>query len=105
MLSVAEALLLFVNSMPCPVIPVSHFELCCDNCDNEQLRRNIIVSLSPAQQTLFEYIIAFLKEVVKHADATKSKGPTADVLARLFANAILRPAKGHKFGKCKINQL
>jgi len=91
--TVAECLLLFVNSLPSPVIPVSHYELCVEHFNNEPIRKKIISSLNPQAQTLFEYLVAFLREIVKHSDLN---GTNTDFLARLFSNAILRPDKNLK---------
>ena len=91
--TVAEALLLFVNSMPSPVIPVSHYELCVEHYNNQAIRKKIISSLKPSAQTLFEYLVAFLREIVKHADVN---GTNTDYIAQLFSNAILRPDRNLK---------
>lgn len=76
--------------MPQPVIPVTHYELCIENYANETLRNKIISSLEPADETLFQYIIFFLREIVKNS---ATNGTSPEFLAELFSNAILRPEK------------
>ena len=79
--------------MPSPVIPVSHYELCVEHYNNQAIRKKIISSLKPSAQTLFEYLVAFLREIVKHADVN---GTNTDYIAQLFSNAILRPDRNLK---------
>ena len=46
--------------------------------------------IKPADETLFQYIIFFLREIVKNSAAN---GTSPEFLAELFSNAILRPEK------------
>ena len=46
--------------------------------------------IKPADETLFQYIIFFLREIVKNS---ATNGTSPEFLAELFSNAILRPEK------------
>jgi len=86
--SVAEVLLLFLNSNPFPIIPYTHFELCTDLVDDHNLCKSMIEKLDLRSQNIFQYLIMFLKEVLKHG---KINGCTSEFLAGLFSRCILRP--------------
>ena len=79
MVTVAEVLLLFLNSMPEPIIPYrwdiqfsqkniafSLYELCINNSDNANIMKQIKSNFKPECQTLFEYITSFLRELASN---------------------------------------
>uniref|UniRef100_A0A8C1HWF9 phosphoinositide 5-phosphatase n=2 Tax=Cyprinus carpio TaxID=7962 RepID=A0A8C1HWF9_CYPCA len=65
--SVAEALLLFLDALPDPVIPFSFYPQCLDCCSDSSRCRQIISVLPQCHKNVFNYLIAFLQELLKHS--------------------------------------
>uniref|UniRef100_H3CIE3 Rho-GAP domain-containing protein n=1 Tax=Tetraodon nigroviridis TaxID=99883 RepID=H3CIE3_TETNG len=80
--SVAEGLLLFLDALPEPVVPYSFYQQCLDCCSNASQCEKVISTLPQYHQNVFNYLTAFLRELLKHTannrlDVTilcKSKG-------------------------------
>uniref|UniRef100_A0A672N4S3 Rho-GAP domain-containing protein n=1 Tax=Sinocyclocheilus grahami TaxID=75366 RepID=A0A672N4S3_SINGR len=65
--SVAEALLLFLDALPEPVIPFSFYPQCLDSCSDSSQCRQIISVLPQCHKNVFNYLTAFLQELLKHS--------------------------------------
>lgn len=85
--SVAEALLLFLDALPEPVIPYSFYQQCLECCSNANQCVKVISMLPQCHQNVFNYLAAFLRELLKnsahnHLDVT--------ILTTIFASLLLR---------------
>ncbi|KAG8506886.1 Type II inositol 1,4,5-trisphosphate 5-phosphatase, partial [Galemys pyrenaicus] len=69
--SVAEALLLFLESLPEPVICYSAYHNCLECSGNftasKQVRRSVISTLPTVHRNVFNYLMAFLQELLKNS--------------------------------------
>ncbi|ELT95411.1 hypothetical protein CAPTEDRAFT_130250 [Capitella teleta] len=65
--SVAEALLLFLEVLPEPVVPYEHYDLCLHVCDNFTQAKQVLQRLPTSHRNVFKYICAFLRELLKHS--------------------------------------
>ncbi|KAI0240801.1 Inositol polyphosphate 5-phosphatase OCRL [Lamellibrachia satsuma] len=65
--SIAEALCLFLESMAEPVIPTKHTTKCLAVCTDLQLSRQVLTELPKSHQKVFNYVCAFLREVLRHS--------------------------------------
>uniref|UniRef100_A0A665TIY2 phosphoinositide 5-phosphatase n=1 Tax=Echeneis naucrates TaxID=173247 RepID=A0A665TIY2_ECHNA len=91
--SVAEALLLFLDALPEPVVPYSFYQQCLESF-SDFFRRNIIlfclqvISMLPqAHQNVFNYLAAFLRELLKNSASNRLD---VNILATIFASLLLR---------------
>ncbi|KAJ3597582.1 hypothetical protein NHX12_001105 [Muraenolepis orangiensis] len=85
--SVAEALLLFLESLPEPVVPYSLYQQCLDCCASAVLSKKVISSLPQCHKNVFDYLAAFLRELLKNADHNHLD---VNILATIFAALLLR---------------
>jgi len=93
--SVAETLLIFLESLREPIIPYSLFHRCLE-CSTSYLQCKQLVShLSPTHKHVFDYLTAFLREVVSHS---AKNGIDPKILATLFCNLFLRDPPGTNYG-------
>ncbi|XP_062510457.1 type II inositol 1,4,5-trisphosphate 5-phosphatase-like [Corticium candelabrum] len=83
----AEALLLFLEAFPEPVIPVSFHQKCMDCCNNYTLCKQLLMRLPVEHRNLFKYLAAFLREQLTHSDMNKLDAKT---LATIFGSVCLR---------------
>ncbi|XP_067305482.1 type II inositol 1,4,5-trisphosphate 5-phosphatase isoform X1 [Pseudorasbora parva] len=85
--SVAEALLLFLDALPEPVVPFCFYTLCLDcSADSSQCRQMISI-LPQCHKNVFNYLTAFLQELLKHSAHNRLD---ASVLGPIFAGLLLR---------------
>uniref|UniRef100_A0A8C4FAX3 phosphoinositide 5-phosphatase n=1 Tax=Dicentrarchus labrax TaxID=13489 RepID=A0A8C4FAX3_DICLA len=63
--SVAEALLLFLDALPEPVVPFSFYQQCLEICSN------VISMLPQCHQNVFNYLAAFLRELLKNSSSNR----------------------------------
>ncbi|KAG7153258.1 Inositol polyphosphate 5-phosphatase OCRL-like, partial [Homarus americanus] len=66
--SVAEALLLFLEALPEPVIPYNLYHAALDATPNFSLCKDIIYKLPDYHRNVFTYLMAFLKELLNHSE-------------------------------------
>uniref|UniRef100_A0A8C4ZMP3 phosphoinositide 5-phosphatase n=1 Tax=Gadus morhua TaxID=8049 RepID=A0A8C4ZMP3_GADMO len=66
--SVAEALLLFLESLPEPVVPYSLYQQCLDCCSSPMLCKKVISKLPQCHKNVFDYLAAFLRELLKNSE-------------------------------------
>ncbi|KAF2986961.1 hypothetical protein EK904_002813 [Melospiza melodia maxima] len=65
--SVAEALLLFLESLPEPVICCRFYSSCLESASNYSQSCQIIADLPVFHRNVFEYLMAFLRELLKNS--------------------------------------
>uniref|UniRef100_A0A3P9NEC3 phosphoinositide 5-phosphatase n=1 Tax=Poecilia reticulata TaxID=8081 RepID=A0A3P9NEC3_POERE len=82
--SVAEALLLFLDALPEPVIPFSFYQQCLE-CSS-----SIISMLPQFHKNVFNYLAAFLRELLKNSANNRLE---VAILATIFASLLLRSTK------------
>ncbi|KAI5630024.1 inositol polyphosphate 5-phosphatase OCRL-1 isoform X1, partial [Silurus asotus] len=86
--SVAEALLIFFEALPEPVVCYELYQRCLDGSHDTRLCKQLISQLPRAHRNVFRYLMAFLKELLKHA---VDNNLTANLIATLFASLLIRP--------------
>uniref|UniRef100_A0A3Q1CFC9 phosphoinositide 5-phosphatase n=1 Tax=Amphiprion ocellaris TaxID=80972 RepID=A0A3Q1CFC9_AMPOC len=65
--SVAEALLIFLEALPEPVVCYELYQRCLDSTHDSRLCKQLISQLPRAHRNVFRYLMAFLKELLKHS--------------------------------------
>ncbi|PWA20699.1 hypothetical protein CCH79_00011510, partial [Gambusia affinis] len=65
--SVAEALLLFLDALPEPVIPFSFYQQCLECSSNAGQCEKVISMLPQFHKNVFNYLAAFLRELLKNS--------------------------------------
>ncbi|XP_065057148.1 type II inositol 1,4,5-trisphosphate 5-phosphatase-like isoform X2 [Rhopilema esculentum] len=88
--SVGEALLLFLESLPEPVIPFKFQNKCMDACQNYTLCKQVVGQMPDCHVSVFRYITAFLRELLTHSADNKL---AAKILATVFGAILLRGPK------------
>ncbi|XP_038632116.1 inositol polyphosphate 5-phosphatase OCRL isoform X1 [Scyliorhinus canicula] len=86
--SVAEALLIFLEALPEPVICYELHLRCLEIASDSRSCRHLIDQLPRCHRNVFKYLMAFLRELLKHSEDNKLD---AKMLATLFASLLLRP--------------
>uniref|UniRef100_A0A3Q2XFK8 phosphoinositide 5-phosphatase n=1 Tax=Hippocampus comes TaxID=109280 RepID=A0A3Q2XFK8_HIPCM len=86
--SVAEALLIFLEALPEPVVCYELYQRCLDCAHDSRLCKQLISQLPRAHRNVFRYLMGFLKELLKHAN---NNNLTASLIATLFASLLIRP--------------
>ncbi|XP_014463409.1 type II inositol 1,4,5-trisphosphate 5-phosphatase isoform X1 [Alligator mississippiensis] len=89
--SVAEALLLFLESLPEPVICYEFYALCLESASNYVLGRQIISRLPECHKNVFKYLMAFLRELLKNSGKNHLD---TNILASIFGGLLLHPPPG-----------
>ncbi|XP_065772170.1 type II inositol 1,4,5-trisphosphate 5-phosphatase isoform X2 [Muntiacus reevesi] len=91
--SVAEALLLFLESLPEPVICYSAYRNCLECSGNLTASKQVITTLPACHRNVFTYLMAFLQELLKNS----AKNHLDDnILASIFGSLLLRNPAGHQ---------
>ncbi|XP_076077644.1 inositol polyphosphate 5-phosphatase OCRL-like isoform X1 [Mytilus galloprovincialis] len=86
--SIAEGLLLFLESLPDPVIPKSVHRRCLECSNNYLLCKQIILQIPEYHRNVFRYLCSFLKELLSKS---QNNGLDIKFLASLFGDVFLRP--------------
>ncbi|NXD86325.1 OCRL phosphatase, partial [Halcyon senegalensis] len=86
--SVAEALLIFLEALPEPVICYELYQRCLDWSHNSQLCRQVIFQLPRCHRNVFRYLMLFLRELLRYSE---ENNVTAAMIAALFSSLLLRP--------------
>ncbi|XP_063274825.1 type II inositol 1,4,5-trisphosphate 5-phosphatase isoform X1 [Prinia subflava] len=89
--SVAEALLLFLESLPEPVICCRFYSSCLESASSYSQSCQIISDLPVCHRNVFEYLMAFLRELLKNSGKNHLD---VNILASVFGGLLLRPAPG-----------
>ncbi|XP_073936637.1 type II inositol 1,4,5-trisphosphate 5-phosphatase isoform X4 [Castor canadensis] len=91
--SVAEALLLFLESLPEPVICYSTYHNCLECSGNYTVSKQIISTLPTFHKNVFNYLMAFLQELLKNSAKNHLD---ENILASIFGSLLLRNPAGHQ---------
>lgn len=94
--SVAEALLLLLDSTAEPIIPYNHHSACLNVSTNYLQCKEIVMQLPEQRKNVFLYLCSFLQEVLNHSS---DNGVDSKSLATLFGSIFLRDppnAKSHR---------
>ncbi|XP_019901543.2 inositol polyphosphate 5-phosphatase OCRL isoform X3 [Esox lucius] len=86
--SVAEALLIFLEALPEPVVCYELYQRSLECSHDSRLCKQLISQLPRAHRNVFRYLMAFLKELLKYAH---NNNLTASLIATLFASLLIRP--------------
>lgn len=87
--SVAEALLIFLEALPEPVICYEQYQRCLEVSSDSQCCKQVISQLPRCHRNVFRYLIAFLRELLKYTD---DNNVNANMIATLFTSLLLRPS-------------
>lgn len=91
--SVAEALLLFLESLPEPVICYSAYHNCLECSGNYTASKQVISTLPTFHKNVFHYLLAFLRELLKNAEKNHLD---ENILASIFGSLLLRNPAGQQ---------
>ncbi|XP_036087844.1 type II inositol 1,4,5-trisphosphate 5-phosphatase isoform X1 [Rousettus aegyptiacus] len=91
--SVAEALLLFLESLPEPVICYSAYHNCLECSGNYTASKQVISTLPTFHKNVFDYLMKFLRELLKNSAKNHLDG---NILASIFGSLLLRNPAGHQ---------
>ncbi|XP_048174785.1 inositol polyphosphate 5-phosphatase OCRL isoform X3 [Corvus hawaiiensis] len=86
--SVAEALLIFLEALPEPVICYELYQRCLDVSHSSRLCRQVILQLPSCHRNVFRYLMSFLRELLRYSD---DNNVSATMIAALFSSLLLRP--------------
>ncbi|XP_058051479.1 type II inositol 1,4,5-trisphosphate 5-phosphatase isoform X3 [Ahaetulla prasina] len=90
--SVAEVLLLFLESLPEPVICFQLYDRSVESAGSYSLSSQVVSMLPECHKNVFNYLMAFLRELLQHSEKNHLDG---HVLASVFGPVLLRPPPGH----------
>ncbi|XP_077950606.1 type II inositol 1,4,5-trisphosphate 5-phosphatase isoform X2 [Gasterosteus aculeatus] len=85
--SAAEALLLFLDALPEPVVPYSFYQQCLESCSSASQCEKIISMLPQCHKNVFNYLAAFLRELLKNSASNRLD---VSILATIFASLLLK---------------
>uniref|UniRef100_A0A8C5X7J2 phosphoinositide 5-phosphatase n=1 Tax=Malurus cyaneus samueli TaxID=2593467 RepID=A0A8C5X7J2_9PASS len=86
--SVAEALLIFLEALPEPVICYELYQRCLDVSHSSRLCQQVILQLPSCHRNVFRYLMSFLRELLRYSE---DSNVTATMIAALFSSLLLRP--------------
>ncbi|KAG8451489.1 hypothetical protein GDO86_003626 [Hymenochirus boettgeri] len=86
--SVVEALLLFLEALPEPVICYQFYKHCLECSGDYSASKEVLSMLPSHHKNVFQYLISFLRELLKNADRNHLD---SSILASIFGNLLLRP--------------
>ncbi|EMP34863.1 Splicing factor 3A subunit 3 [Chelonia mydas] len=90
--SVAEALLLFLESLPEPVICYDLYNNCLHYANDYTLSSQVVSMLPICHKNVFNYLMAFLRELLKNSGKNHLD---VNILASIFGGLLLRPPPQH----------
>ncbi|KAI4812022.1 hypothetical protein KUCAC02_014879 [Chaenocephalus aceratus] len=99
--SVAEALLLFLDALPQPVVPFSFYQQCLESCSNASQCEKIISMLPQCHKNVFNYLAAFLRELLKNSASNRLD---VNILATIFASLLLKSPRKQDFAEKRKTQ-
>ncbi|XP_069751944.1 type II inositol 1,4,5-trisphosphate 5-phosphatase isoform X3 [Narcine bancroftii] len=86
--SICEALLLFLDALPEPVITYQLYDKCLESSSSLTQFEQVVDMLPQCHRNVFNYLMAFLRELLKNAS---SNNLDVAVLASIFGAFLLRP--------------
>ncbi|XP_048414214.1 type II inositol 1,4,5-trisphosphate 5-phosphatase isoform X2 [Stegostoma tigrinum] len=86
--SVTEALLLFLDALPEPVIPYNFYKKCLESPCSYAQSEQVVTTIPQIHKNVFNYLIAFLQDLLKNAVYNNLDVAT---LASIFGALLLRP--------------
>lgn len=86
--SVAEALLIFLEALPEPVLCYELYQCCLDCSHDSRQCKQLISQLPRAHRNVFRYLMAFLRELLKFSHHNNL---SVSLIAPLFASLLIRP--------------
>ncbi|KAM6428509.1 type II inositol 1,4,5-trisphosphate 5-phosphatase isoform 6-T6 [Liasis olivaceus] len=89
--SVAEALLLFLESLPEPVICYQLYDSSVERASSFVLSSQVVSMLPTCHKNVFSYLMAFLRELLQHSGKNHLDG---NILAGVFGPVLLCPPPG-----------
>ncbi|XP_031432925.1 type II inositol 1,4,5-trisphosphate 5-phosphatase isoform X1 [Clupea harengus] len=85
--SVAEALLLFLDALPEPVVPYHLYKQCLECCSDYGQCKQVISMLPQCHKNVFNSLTEFLRELLKHSAHNHLD---VNILATIFSALMLR---------------
>jgi phosphatidylinositol-bisphosphatase len=85
--AVLECLVNLLESLPQPLIPYKHYKLCIEHHQNADMLVEVVAKLPPVHYNVFQYLMAFLRELLVHCDAN---GLTSDHISHTCCDSVLR---------------
>ena len=85
--SVAETLLIFLNSLCEPVIPYDLFQRCLEYSSDFNETQTVLPRLPPTHKKLFNYMRQFLHQVLRYSS---KRDDDEQMLAKIFGQIVLR---------------
>ncbi|KAM4795769.1 type II inositol 1,4,5-trisphosphate 5-phosphatase [Rhinophrynus dorsalis] len=86
--SVVEALLLFLESLPEPVICYQSYDRCLECAGDYASSKEVLSELPVHHKNVFNYLISFLRELLYNSERNHLD---INILASIFGNLLLRP--------------
>lgn len=99
--AVAEALLIFLEALPEPVIPYAFYQRALECCNNYILCKQLISQIPQTHKNVFTYVSSFLRELLLYSNDNKLDAKT---LATLIGTLFLRAPKSNEAGLSKRTQ-
>ncbi|KAI1894880.1 hypothetical protein AGOR_G00120320 [Albula goreensis] len=99
--SVAEALLMFLDALPEPVVTFSLYQQCLDSCSSASQCKKVISQLPQCHKNVFYYLTAFLRELLRNSVQNHLD---ANILATIFAALLLRSPSKQDLGEKRKTQ-
>ncbi|XP_022656390.1 inositol polyphosphate 5-phosphatase OCRL-1-like isoform X1 [Varroa destructor] len=86
--SVAECLLLFLNSLREPVIPFCFFKKCLDSASTYTQAKAVLRELPKVHRDTFRYLVVFLQELLRSSQFNKLD---INLTSTIFSSVMIRP--------------
>jgi phosphatidylinositol-bisphosphatase len=99
--SVAEAFLSFLEALAEPVIPYRFYRMSIEASSNANACIHLVTKLNRVHFNTFHYIMAFLREVLKHSNDNLLN---IDTIAIIFSRVIIRPPPSYSYSQANSQQ-
>ncbi|XP_075460875.1 type II inositol 1,4,5-trisphosphate 5-phosphatase isoform X1 [Ascaphus truei] len=90
--SIVEALLLFLEGLPEPVVCYQFYDRCLECAGDYSSSKEVISMLPLKHKNVFNYLVSFLWELLKNSQQNHLD---INILASIFGNLLLRPSPDH----------
>uniref|UniRef100_A0A669Q7R2 phosphoinositide 5-phosphatase n=1 Tax=Phasianus colchicus TaxID=9054 RepID=A0A669Q7R2_PHACC len=98
--SVAEALLIFLEALPEPVICYELYQRCLDCSHDSRLCRQVISQLPRCHRSVFRYLISFLRELLKYSE---DNNVSATMIGKAVSSLHLLPETHPLLGTSQVS--